>query len=326
MTVTRDRILAIDAALRPVGGVSLAELGAQLGMDARAAQGLLDFMAFRLGAPLLETGGRFRYDPAFAGVYELPHLWLTASEVFDLRVARDLVENASEVSASPNAAAAIAAIDAALAEGGYTAEVMRERFDIKPFVDPVRHPPAFERAGQAVLARRCLRFQYTHPVTGVVTERTTQPHRLIFYRQLWFMLAWCTWRNEMRAFHLANMTQLEVQQDCFPAMPEEELEEFFSQGYGKLLLPSEKVARLRFAAKAVHRIRHEMWHKNQRIEPEPDGTVIVEVPYVDVGDILAEALRYGPNVEVIWPDELRERLRKRALAIAAMYPHAPQEA
>jgi len=130
----------------------------------------------------------------------------------------------------------------------------------------------------------------------------------------------------MRAFHLANMTQLEVQQDCFPAMPEEELEEFFSQGYGKLLLPSEKVARLRFAAKAVHRIRHEMWHKNQRIEPEPDGTVIVEVPYVDVGDILAEALRYGPNVEVIWPDELRERLRKRALAIAAMYPHAPQEA
>lgn len=56
----------------------------------------------------------------------------------------------------------------------------------------------------------------------------------------------------------------------------------------------------------------EEWHPAQRGRSEPDGSYVLEVPYSDPRELVMDILRYGPDVEVLSPPELREQVRVRA--------------
>jgi predicted DNA-binding transcriptional regulator YafY len=48
----------------------------------------------------------------------------------------------------------------------------------------------------------------------------------------------------------------------------------------------------------------------------PDGSYILEVPYSNDQELVMDLLRYGSDVEILEPPELRQRMRE-ALRIAA---------
>jgi predicted DNA-binding transcriptional regulator YafY len=56
----------------------------------------------------------------------------------------------------------------------------------------------------------------------------------------------------------------------------------------------------------------EVWHPNQRSATEGDGSYVLEIPYSDERELLGDLLRFGADVEVMAPADLRSRI-KRAL-------------
>jgi predicted DNA-binding transcriptional regulator YafY len=58
--------------------------------------------------------------------------------------------------------------------------------------------------------------------------------------------------------------------------------------------------------------------REQRLEP--DGRVVVAFEHL--GDAFRELLRFGPDVEVLAPAELRSRVAESARETAALYGHA----
>ncbi|TSA11067.1 MAG: WYL domain-containing protein, partial [Comamonadaceae bacterium] len=59
-------------------------------------------------------------------------------------------------------------------------------------------------------------------------------------------------------------------------------------------------------------VAREVWHPNQRSTTDVDGSYLLEIPYSDERELLGDLLRFGADVEVMAPPDLRSRI-KRAL-------------
>jgi predicted DNA-binding transcriptional regulator YafY len=66
------------------------------------------------------------------------------------------------------------------------------------------------------------------------------------------------------------------------------------------------MAVLKFRETAARWIRTAQWHQDQKLALLADGAVSLAVPYSHTKEILMEILRYGADVEVLAPAELRE--------------------
>jgi predicted DNA-binding transcriptional regulator YafY len=76
---------------------------------------------------------------------------------------------------------------------------------------------------------------------------------------------------------------------------------------------------LRFCADAAGRVKETCWHPSQRVEDLPDGGCILRVYLAEPTEILYWVRCWGPQVEVIEPVAMRERLAAEAAATAKLY-------
>ena len=66
-------------------------------------------------------------------------------------------------------------------------------------------------------------------------------------------------------------------------------------------------------------MKGEVWHRDQILVLEDDGTVTLEVPYANETELLGQILSYGEHAEVTAPTALREAMKKRLAATVAVY-------
>jgi predicted DNA-binding transcriptional regulator YafY len=75
---------------------------------------------------------------------------------------------------------------------------------------------------------------------------------------------------------------------------------------------------LKFSAERARWVQNEEWHPEQKSTAHKDGSYTLEIPYSDERELIADALRFGPDVEVIEPLSLRTNI---ALAIRKAAEH-----
>ena len=78
-------------------------------------------------------------------------------------------------------------------------------------------------------------------------------------------------------------------------------------------------ARLLFTLERAPRVAQEVWDPRQESHVHPDGSYEVSFPYSDDLELLDNILSFGPDVEVLAPDDLRQKVQRRLLAAFARY-------
>ncbi|MGH8618448.1 MAG: helix-turn-helix transcriptional regulator [Burkholderiales bacterium] len=76
-------------------------------------------------------------------------------------------------------------------------------------------------------------------------------------------------------------------------------------GYGIFGGKNVQWARLRFNPESARWVRHEEWHPDQRLTDEPDGSLVMELPFADERELTMDVLKHGSRVEVVGPAALR---------------------
>jgi len=66
-------------------------------------------------------------------------------------------------------------------------------------------------------------------------------------------------------------------------------------------------------------IAEEQWHPDQKGSYDDEGAWTLELPFSSARELVMDILRYGPEVEVLSPDSLRDAVAESARLAAEIY-------
>lgn len=271
----------------------------------------LAYLRDRLNAPITwdrEAGG-YRFEQQGVGdKYELPGLWFSASEIHALLTMQQLLGSLGTGLLTPHIKPLMARLRGLLDQEGIPVEEVEARIRIQRSAARAYEPTCFTPLATAVLQRHRVRVRHYNRERDETIEREISPQRLNYYRENWYVDAWCHLRNGLRSFALdaiQAVTSLSAPaQDIAPDALAAELD----QGYGIFSGKTVDWARLRFSAERARWVSKEIWHPEQRGEWLADGSYELELPYTSDKELLMDIQRHLPEVQVLAPESLKTQL------------------
>ncbi|HLY27973.1 MAG TPA: YafY family protein [Aggregatilineales bacterium] len=175
--------------------------------------------------------------------------------------------------------------------------------------------PLLESLRRALLEQSTVRMVYHGSARPSALERDFDPYALAYRQGWWYAIGYCHLREAIRAFRVDRIHSLEKLPAKFeiPA-------DFDAQTFLTFEIQSQEGIHVRmqltpeFAYLASN--TPAFWEK---LETQPDGSVIVTVFQTDVYRAAGFVFSYGPAATVLEPDNLRELMHNWATAIAEIY-------
>lgn len=254
------RIYRIDQMLHERQVVSFEALREALEVSPATLKRDLQCMRDEMNSPIVwdpELRG-YRFDRQALGPrYELPGLWFHPDEIHALLTMQHLLANLDEGGIlTPHVRPLMARLNAMLGEADNEADEVRRRVLILGMGKRAIRLSQFEKVGSALLRRRRLRIEYAGRGRGENTERIVSPQRLVFYRDNWYLDAWCHLRDDLRSFAVDAILCAELLEAQAVEVPSAQLTAVLGGGYGIVHGKALQWARLRFTpARALGRER-----------------------------------------------------------------------
>lgn len=261
-----------------------------------------------LGTPVVydrEYGG-YRLDAQGGEVHELPGLWFNSSELYALLVSHKLLSDVQPGWLNEYIVPITERLQQLLNGSSEHYAQIQRRVRILQIAARPANLEHFQKAVTALIERRQLKILYHGRAADKTTERTVSPQRLAYYRNNWYLDAWCHLREGLRSFSIDRLHPVASLEDPALEIGDTELDAHYAGPYGIFAGPVKHTAVLLFTADAARWIADEHWHPQQQSQVLPDGRLQLQIPYGDPRELLMDILKYGPDVEVLAPPELRE--------------------
>ena len=318
-----ERFCKIDQLLQERQCVALEVMLDALGVSRATVIRDLEYLRDRLNAPIVWDRERrgYRYETRGKGSprYALPGLWLNASEAHALLTMEQLLANLQPGLLGPHIEPLRARIRMLLDAGDHSVEAVAKRIRLLQIAARSVEPGHFPLVATALLARKRLAVRHHNRKTDETLERELSPQRLVYYRDNWYLDAWCHLREALRSFSLDAFERVEPLERRAKEVAEKTLNTQLGAGYGIFGGQPDRTAVLRFTPERARWVARECWHPGQRSEFDGQGRYVLTLPYADDTELVLDILRYGPEVEVLAPPELRKTVRERLRQARAVY-------
>ena len=283
----------------------------------------LEYLRDRLGAPVIwdreRRGYRFDLSDDQADTFELPGLWFNSQEIHALLTMHQLIDTLQPSFLTPHIEPLKARIESLLEGEEHTSNEVRKRIRILHMNTRQVEPEHFEVISSALLAGKRLNVIHYNRRRDEETERELSPQRLVFYRDNWYLDAWCHLRKGVRSFSVETLRKAVPLDRKARKVADKTLNGILASGYGIFAGRDTQTARLRFTPERARWVATETWHPQQKGWFDEGGSYVLEFPFSDDRELIMDILKHGPAVEVISPAALRKRIKEQADAIIRHY-------
>lgn len=262
-----------------------------------------------------EAGG-YRYS---RDAFELPGLWFTPSELLALSAAQQLLAEAQPGLLDSQLAPLKARIDKLLGQDHLGGGELARRLRILRMAARQPDTRIFQTVAGATAQRQRLKIEYHGRERDAVSQREVSPQRLVHYRDNWYLDAWCHERKALRNFALDRIRAAQALDQAARGIEDADIDAHYTATYGIFGGAQTHTAVLRFTAERARWVADERWHPAQQDRRLADGRFERSLPYADPRELILDILKYGPDVEVVAPEELRQEIARRLKAAAAQY-------
>lgn len=317
-----ERFYKIQELLKRSRGITMRELQDTLAVSRSTLCRDLDYLRDRLGVPIawhpkLQV---YRLDGAATDRHELPGVWFSEREIHALLGMMELI-NQIEPSGllAPRIAPLKERLNKLLEEGTGSAKEAVKRIRILPMAQRPVSAELFQTLVDALIQRKRLSIRHLGRRTGKTTERDVSPQRLVYYRDNWYLDAFCHLRDDLRSFAIDVIEYAQPSEKPAVSVDDQSLKTFFESSYGIFNGKPDKVAILKFTPFRAQWVAREIWHPQQTGQVLPDGSYQLEIPYRMDTELLREILKEGSEVTVLGPQSLQSKIKEVAAEMLGLY-------
>ena len=298
--------------------IPLAELAIKLECSTRTVRRHFDTL--RLYDAPLEYSREYKgwhYVDDESGRFELPGIWLTADELQSLSLLINILDDFGPNSLKKELNPIEGEINKLLSARGVQPNAFRKLIKILPISHKQLPNHSFQVVSEALLKEHQLDICY-ESYNHTKTERRISPQTLIYYRENWYLDAWCHVRKDLRTFSLARITQLTLNEKSSKNISEQQCQAHFSESYGIFSGEATYTAVLRFLPTIAREIAQQQWHPNQQGEWQGDD-YLLSIPYADDRELIQDILKHSPNVYIEKPAKLRKKVQNKLQAALGLF-------
>ena len=284
----------------------------------------LEYLRDRLNAPIIwdreSDGYRLDGDGAGTASSSLPGLWLSDREILALLSVMQLLSSLEPNSLVSNQIEPIKKrVQKMLETGCVDPDELATRIRVLPLARRPINTDIFNVVADALLTRERLEIFHFNKGSNKDTSRQVSPQQLVYYRDNWYLDAFCHDKDDLRSFSLDGIKQARKIGSPAVSLPQSALKSAFEETYGIFAGKRTKVAKLKFTPFRARWVSTEIWHPEQKSSFDQDGNYLLEIPYGDERELILDILRQGADCEVLSPDTLRLEVIQRLKAALKSY-------
>ncbi len=306
-------------------------LGGKRGMTAAALQSTLEISKSTLTRDITklrdQMGVDVRFDPDRGGYYidpdskssELPGLWFDDNELAALLTLQHLLREVAPELLGPKLEPLRKRFTQLINQRKLPTTDFEKRIKVLHAGKRKLLPQSFEQVARATITRKRMMVKHCNRQNASVVAREISPQRVVQYRDNWYVDAWCHLRDDVRSFSIDAFEAIEILDTPTKEVADKTIDQLLSASYGIFSGNPKAWAKLKFTPERSRWVMHEQWHPNQESNTEADGSYVLSIPYSDDREILGDIMRFGADVQVLEPADLRAKLQKSFLNAAARY-------
>ena len=305
-----------------LAGLTLDDIGAEFSVSRRTAERLRDAVEAVFGpleivdAADIRRHWRLRSD----ALRRLVHL--SAEELAQVEAAVQVLEragledNASVLRGLGTKLRAMLRPDSlARIESDLETLVHAEGLAMRPGPRPRLDPGLIALVREAISASRVMEFRYVAQSTGRRSRQRVEPYGLLYGNRA-FLVARTDWAEEPRLWRLANMSEVRMTDETFKRDPEFDLQRYARRSFGTFQERPVDVV-LRFGAEVAPDAAAFLFHPDQVIEENHDGSLTVRFRAGGIDEMCWHLFTWGESVTIEKPAGLRTRMAQMCAALAA---------
>ncbi len=235
---------------------------------------------------------------------------LTRREVFSFCIARKLLERFEGTPLELDLRSVLSKIARSL-QGTVSLDLesLTDQFTVLAEDHARVDPGMWQRAGRAINQCERVRVRYQR-FDGATRDYLLEPYHLVAYHGNWYLVALNPAAGHVETFALSRCHTLAGSGEHFTRPPGFDAAAFFKDAFGISQAEKPWNVRLRFGKEVATYVRERVWHPSQRMRERRDGSVEMELKTSSRKELMRWILSWVPQVRVLAPRQLRDRLRQ----------------
>ena len=314
-----ERLLQIDTLLR-IGQRQTADtLSQALEVSERTIRSDIAFLRDRYHAPIAfhKTKGFHYTDPE----WRLPSISLSQGELFALTLGARMLQAYSGSAYQTELQGAIARLAERLPEQTWVdlQQLAEQNVVFRVGAEISLNPEVWQLLEQACQRKQRVWMRYYSPTNNEISEREIDPYVLHFSRNNPYVTGFCHLRREVRWFRVDRIQNLELRSQSFEIDPTFDRDSHFADAFQHEVGGIPTAIAIRFDARTAPYIRERRWHPTQRIEEQPDDSLVLRFVVRGLNEVKRWVLFYGRGAKVLEPPELVEMMQEEIFGMQQQY-------
>jgi len=134
-----------------------------------------------------------------------------------------------------------------------------------------------------------------------------------------YVIGYCHRTNSLRTFKIERIESIEPTLEHYVIPPDFDANAYLGSSWGIVVEGEVETIKLRFNPEIARIMEETIWHPSQVLERQKDGSVIMTLRVASTVELYGWILSWGEKVEVLEPEELRERVARTGQAIVDIY-------
>lgn len=290
-------------------GLSKASLMQELECSHSTVNRLIEELRDFFHAPIEYDAAQHSYYYATDNQFELPGWWLTASELRGMASILSILKEMQSGLLETDLGDISASIKAFLAAYKIDSNDIEERIRIIPHAKRELNHKVFDVLMRGLTEQKQIHIDYQSS-DEKHTQRTLSPQTLVYYRDNWYLDAWCHKKQALRTFLVSRISHAVLKTDSSIVIDVQKRKDYFTSSYGIFSGQACKQAELLFLPPGALQVSQQLWHKEQKGRWVNENYLLT-IPYSDERELIKDLLFHAPDVQVLAPESLKQEYVQR---------------